>query len=149
MFGTLTVFLIKRLFCLSLTLSVPPPLDKFNLPLALSNSLTATLCLSLKIMKNFHQNKVLNPVVMNNDCFSSMSRYPIGQSHENHFSLIKLPTYQELEWFLRPIPLVCIFPWMFLHQAQPFRSNPGPPGQQLLLTTPYLRVLHLPEKNII
>jgi hypothetical protein len=75
MFGTLTVFRIKRLFCLSLTLFDPPPLDKFNLPLALSNSFTATLCLSLKIMKYCHQNKELYFVMMTNECFNAMSRH--------------------------------------------------------------------------
>ena len=56
MLGTLTVFLIKRLFCLSLTPFDPPPLDKFNLPFALSNSLTATLCLSLKNNERLRKN---------------------------------------------------------------------------------------------
>ena len=64
MFGTLTVFLIKRLFCLSLTPFDPPPFDKFNLPFALSNSLTATLCLSLK--NKIRLNKICIVMVSSN-----------------------------------------------------------------------------------
>ena len=61
MFGTLTVFLMKRLFCFSLILFDPPSFDKFNLPLALSSSLTATLCLNLKQMK---RRRVIDEIVI-------------------------------------------------------------------------------------